>query len=251
MTDRLDFEPQLGERLRARGALAARPFDAAAIAHQAIVAAGPRRRVGSLAWPARGPVIASLAQRPAAAWLIVGLLLVLALLGVVGLAGSPTPQPAPSPIATPGPAVVVPPGLNPRLTPAAVEAAAVALVETGHVGLASAPVVVTKVTLVGAGGTYPYDSRGNGFTADALIWAVEATGTLVQCSSFCDEDPDGGLVLIDEATGNLRSFVYLTPDNVQDVPGGDFRQRLEDNGLVWTPIAAPPAGIVTLRTVRP
>ncbi len=245
MTDRLDFEPRLGERLRARGALAARPFDAAAIAHQAIVAAGPRRRIGSLAWPARGPVIASLARRPAVAWLIAGLLLVLALLGTVGLAGSP----APSPASLPSPAVVTPPALNPRLTPAAAEATVVALVETGHVGLASTPVVVTKVTLVGAGGTYPYDSRGNGFYADALSWAVEVSGTLVQCSSFCDEDPNGGLALIDDATGDLLSLVYLTTTDVEQVPSGDFRQRLQDNGLVWSTIAAPPAGIVAERTI--
>jgi hypothetical protein len=256
MTDRLDFEPRLGERLRARGALAARPFDAAAIAHQAIVTAGPRRRIGSLAWPARGPVIASLAQRPAAAWLIVGLLLVLALLGAVGLAGSPTPQPAPSPTASPGPAVVIPPGLSPRLTPAAVEAAVVALVETNQVGLASVPVVVTKVTLLGAGKTYPYDRDGHGFTEDALSWVVEFTGTWVICGSWCDEHPTGAMVVIDDATGDVRGDArrppangYLTSGDGQLVPSEDFRQRLGDNGLVWTPIAAPPAGIVTLDAI--
>ena len=35
MTDRLDFEARLEERLRARAAIASRPFDAVAIAHQA------------------------------------------------------------------------------------------------------------------------------------------------------------------------------------------------------------------------
>jgi WD40 repeat protein len=43
MTDRLDFEVRLEERLRARAAVASRPFDAAAIAHQAALAGGRRR----------------------------------------------------------------------------------------------------------------------------------------------------------------------------------------------------------------
>ncbi|MFI5052874.1 MAG: TolB family protein [Acidimicrobiia bacterium] len=88
MTDRLDFEQRLEERLRARGTLAARPFDAAAIAHQAVAAAGPRRRSGPVAW---------LAPRPAFAWLIVAVLLTLALAGAVTLAGALTRQHAPVP----------------------------------------------------------------------------------------------------------------------------------------------------------
>ena len=48
MTDRLDFEARLEDRLRARAAIATRPFDAAAIAHQAALAGGRRRLGGTL-----------------------------------------------------------------------------------------------------------------------------------------------------------------------------------------------------------
>ncbi len=74
MTDRLDFERRLEERLRARAALASRSFDATAIAHRAIVAGGRRRWTGRFEWPT---------YRPAPTWLIVGLLLALGLLGAV------------------------------------------------------------------------------------------------------------------------------------------------------------------------
>lgn len=83
MTDRLDFETRLQERLRARGARASRAFDAAAIAHQAVVAARPRRRIGTLAWPA---------PPSAFGWLVVALLLAIALLGAVTLVGALLPK---------------------------------------------------------------------------------------------------------------------------------------------------------------
>jgi hypothetical protein len=74
MTDRLNFETRLEERLRARAALASRPFDAAAIARQAVVVSARRRRIGSLAWPS---------MRPAFGWLILALLLAIAVLGAI------------------------------------------------------------------------------------------------------------------------------------------------------------------------
>ena len=63
MTDRLDFEARLGDRLRARAAIASRPFDAAAIAHQAALA-GSRRRFGPT-W--------RMADRPMLRWAILAL----------------------------------------------------------------------------------------------------------------------------------------------------------------------------------
>ena len=78
MTDRLDFETRLEERLRARAALASRPFDAAAIAHQA--AAGRRRRW----WT---DLFAVPTFRPVVGWLIVAMLLAIAVLGVVASIG--------------------------------------------------------------------------------------------------------------------------------------------------------------------
>ena len=72
MTDRLDFEKRLEAGLRARAARSSRPFDAAAIAHRAVVVGGRRRWIGGLEWPS---------SRLARTWLIVGLLLAIALLG--------------------------------------------------------------------------------------------------------------------------------------------------------------------------
>lgn len=73
MTDRPDFEKRLEARLRARAALASRPFDAGAIAHRAVAISG-RRWTPRLEWPS---------SRPAWARLIVGLLLAVALLGAI------------------------------------------------------------------------------------------------------------------------------------------------------------------------
>jgi WD40 repeat protein len=76
MTDRLDFEARLEERLRARAAIASRPFDAAAIAHQAALAGGRRRFGRSLrltdrsAW--RWAVLALLALALVAAGVVAG-----------------------------------------------------------------------------------------------------------------------------------------------------------------------------------
>ncbi len=48
MTDRLDFETRLGERLRSQAAIASRPFDAAMIARRAVAVDSRRRRIGPL-----------------------------------------------------------------------------------------------------------------------------------------------------------------------------------------------------------
>lgn len=79
MSDRLDFETRLEEHLRARAALASRPFDAAGIAHEAMAAGARRRGIGRLEWPS---------TRPALRWLVVALLLTIALLGVIAGIGA-------------------------------------------------------------------------------------------------------------------------------------------------------------------
>jgi Tol biopolymer transport system component len=73
MTDRLEFEAHLEERLLARAAIASRPFDAAAIAHQAALAGG-RRRFGPTLW---------LADRPALRWTLLVLLAMAIAAGIV------------------------------------------------------------------------------------------------------------------------------------------------------------------------
>jgi hypothetical protein len=79
MSDRLTFETRLEERLRAQAALASRPFDAAAIAQQAVGVNGGRRRIGSLVWPA---------TRPALRMVVIALLLLVALLGAAAGIGA-------------------------------------------------------------------------------------------------------------------------------------------------------------------
>jgi hypothetical protein len=69
MTDLLDFEARLEERLRARAAIASRPFDAAAIAHQAAVVGGRSRF---------GPSM-RLTDRLALRWAVLAVLALLAL----------------------------------------------------------------------------------------------------------------------------------------------------------------------------
>jgi dipeptidyl aminopeptidase/acylaminoacyl peptidase len=88
MVETFDFEARLQARLRARATLASRPFDASGIAHEAIAAAPPRRLLGRLEWPS---------MRPVFAWMIVGLLLAIALLGAVTLAGALQRKPPPVP----------------------------------------------------------------------------------------------------------------------------------------------------------
>jgi hypothetical protein len=77
MTDRLDFEGRLEDRLRARAAIASRPFDAVAIAHQAALAGGRRRAGPSL----------RLADRPALRWALLAAV-ALSLLAAAIVAGS-------------------------------------------------------------------------------------------------------------------------------------------------------------------
>lgn len=79
MNDRVDFETRLEERVRARAALASRPFDAAEIARKVVAVKGRRRSIGWLAWPS---------QRRALGWVVVALLLTIALLGAVAGIGA-------------------------------------------------------------------------------------------------------------------------------------------------------------------
>jgi dipeptidyl aminopeptidase/acylaminoacyl peptidase len=88
MVDTFDFEARLQARLRARAALASRPFDAVAIAHQAVATGTRRRWIGRLDWPSRPRGYAVV---------IVVLLLALALLGAATLAGALQRKPPPVP----------------------------------------------------------------------------------------------------------------------------------------------------------
>jgi hypothetical protein len=88
MTDQFDFESRLEERLRARAALASRPFDAGAIARQAVAVTARRRTYGGLAWPW---------TRPYLGWFVMALLLAIALLGAVAAVGALLREPDPVP----------------------------------------------------------------------------------------------------------------------------------------------------------
>ena len=77
MTDHLDFEARLEQRLRARAAIASRPFDAGEIAHRAVLVGGRRGFRSTLRLPAR----------PALQWVLLALL-TLVLVAAALLAGS-------------------------------------------------------------------------------------------------------------------------------------------------------------------
>ena len=79
MTDGSYFETRLEERLRARAALASRPFDAAEIARHVVDADRRRGRFGALRW---------LSMRPAARVLVVALLLATAVVAAMAGVGA-------------------------------------------------------------------------------------------------------------------------------------------------------------------
>lgn len=78
MFDHLDFERQLERRLQARAAIASRPFDAGAIAHEIALGRGRRSTRGRFEWPRRTMLLA---------WLALAAI-VLATVAVVALIGA-------------------------------------------------------------------------------------------------------------------------------------------------------------------
>jgi hypothetical protein len=79
MNDQIDFERRFQERLRARAALASRPFDAAAIARQAVGVSARSRTLGRFDWPS---------THSALGWLVIALLLSIGLLGAIAAVGA-------------------------------------------------------------------------------------------------------------------------------------------------------------------
>jgi hypothetical protein len=159
---------------------------------------------------------------------------------------APTSVPVPSPSL---PVIVAPAGLSPSLTPEQVGQEVIAMVEATQVGLPSAPVAVTKITLVPPGGTYPFSigSDYGSLTQPELFWVVEATGTSVVCSSFCTESTSRAYV-IDDATGEYRGSGATSLDGL-GVPNLSFRRQLADNGLLFVPAKAPTTGVIDSRQI--
>jgi hypothetical protein len=150
------------------------------------------------------------------------------------------------------PIIVVPAGLAPRMTPDEVSQEVVGLIETSHVGLPSVPISVTKITLVPPGGTYAVsgpDMQDHGsVTEHGLYWVVEALGTSVVCSSFCDEW-SGLAYVMDDATGELLGSAGAVAPGGLGVPSDSFRRILADNGLLFVPAHAPATGVVDSRQI--
>lgn len=99
MADGFDFEARFEARLRARAALASRPYSALAIAHEAVAAGSRRRWIGLLERPSRPRGYT---------WVIVAVLLAIALLGAVTLVGAllRVPRPTAPSVVTKGSIVV-------------------------------------------------------------------------------------------------------------------------------------------------
>jgi hypothetical protein len=201
---------------------------------------------------------AGLPGRPVLLMAAIGLLL-LAILASVLLAAGAAPwrlSVAPAVVTVPPsasvPIVDVPVGLSPKLAPAQVEQEVIGLIDANHLGLASEPVTVTKITLLPPGveykiGTGPDPRSQGGLTEDSLSWVVEATGTNVICSSFCSTWTSGAYV-IDDATGMHRGG-GATSLGGSSVPSQSFRGLLAANGLQYDPMTPPATGVVPSATI--
>lgn len=261
MNDRTDFERRLTTALAAYAEGA--PVEVDAVTLTAAIAPGRAHRRWSF------PDWAGAIGRPTSPWaalLIVLGLTVALLVGAVAAGAfrsdpvrrlqdgraivteSPTPSATPAPSAS-LPIIDVPAGLSPKRTADQVEREVVGMIEANHVGLASVPVTVTKITLMPPGATYQYVDGSSGypeksFIGVSLYWAVEATGTWVTCSSFCDERPVGAYA-IDDATGRNTADLAWPKERAFDVPSEPFRRVLADNGLLFIPSEAPPTGVTS------
>ena len=260
MNDRTDFERRLTTALAAYAEGA--PVEVDAVTLTAAIAPERAHRRWSF------PDWAGAIGRPTSPWaaLLIVLGLTVALLVGAVAAGAFRSDPVrrlqdgraivtetPTPSATPAPSaslpiIDVPADLSPKRTADQVEREVVGMIEANHVGLASVPVTVTKITLMPPGATYVYVDGSSGYPEESLsevslYWAVEATGTWVICSSFCDEHPVGAYA-IDDATGHIGSSATGPTGRGFVVPSESFRRVLADNGLLFIPAEAPPTGVV-------
>ena len=175
MNDRTDFERRLTTALAAYAEGA--PVEVDAVTLTAAIAGRRAHRRWSF------PDWAGAIGRPASPWaalLIVLGLTVALLVGAVAAGAfrsdpvrrlqdgraivteSPTPSATPAPSAS-LPIIDVPAGLSPKRTADQVEREVVGMIEANHVGLASVPVTVTKITLMPPGATYVYVDGSSGY----------------------------------------------------------------------------------------
>ena len=198
MTDQLDFETRLGERLRSRAAVASRPFDAAMIARQAVSVARRRPRIDPLGW--RGAMTDALARSNdmsggrRSMWLLVAAALIAALIvgaiaagsGLVRLspivprvidAGLMTSPPSPSPSTSPS----VSPAPTPDLTPSVIASGSwSATAAPPHAGCCARAAILRdgRVLLAGVPA-----SGGNTATTEAQLYDP-ATGRWTETGSM-------------------------------------------------------------------
>ena len=149
MTDRLDFETRLGERLRSRAAIASRPFDAAMIARRAVALDTRRRRTDPLSWwdamtaalPRSGNVSG---RRRTLSLLVAAALIVALLVGGAIAAGSrlvrvsPVLPPTLAPTLMPGPTSAMP-STSPSVSPAPTSGLTPSVTGSGSWSVTGAP----------------------------------------------------------------------------------------------------------------
>lgn len=109
-----------------------------------------------------------------------------------------------------GKTVEVPAGVASRMSAEQVEAIVRDMVaaNVASLGRVLRPFRVTRITLVPANGKYEVTnadgtSTGAWFSEPSPFWAVEAEGTFQTCDAICSGYSQG-LVIIDDATGELR-----------------------------------------------
>ncbi len=208
------------------------------------VVADTRTRRPRLGWLAllradgSAPVrIAGLPGRPLLLLAIIAVLL-LGLLGAALLAGGSA-----------RPLISVPPGFAPRMTPDSVEQDVLGLMAANQLGLASAPLKVTAITLVPPGTTYPIGPDGTtrgSIREDSLVWAVDAEGTYAACGATCSAWTIGTYI-IDDASGENRAGAARAPTT--PIPTQSFRSYLAGYGQIFTPAAVPTTGVVDATSV--
>ncbi|MFL5671588.1 MAG: TolB family protein [Chloroflexota bacterium] len=218
MTDRLDFEARLEERLLARAAMASRPFDAAAIAHQAALAGGRRRFGGSLGLADRSAL-----RSAALALLAVGLVASGIIAGIVaGSRLSATPSRLPSASLQPSPTAALGRIIYTRETK----------LRNGEGDCTTIPTGSCRRTSVFVANADGSDERllVPGQRSHLLAVSPDGSHVLVQV-----QDPDGDHGYLTDATGStLQRFEPRC-----DVPcSGDFEFAFSPDG----------ARLATLRT---
>lgn len=193
------------------------------------------RRDGAIAAPA----VSGLGGARALAFIALALLLVAIVAAALVGAGSPSPHSA---------VASTQPTAHAVMTVDEVTHVVTAQLLENRVGLSVVPTRITKVTLVPQNGTYDFGAGPEALDTAGATWVVEAEGTYVICSSFCDAR-DSETFLVGDADGLIESSRPNPSSAPYGIPSSVFRELLAAHGLQWTAAPVPASGVVSASTV--